>query len=161
MKRCCRNPNNYYRLATFSGSRVDPFSIIFLKKRVLHTGPQKDHSEIKYFCFLKKISIWGPRVGGGRAPFLKSFSHSGAPWAPRSPRAAPGSLPGCFFSDFGINLCTLGCSRDVFLLILYVFLRGAMRWRLLAEGIGYIWGGVFLRTRCLSRGGVLFWFPDF
>ena len=151
MKRCCRNPNNYYRLAAFSGSRVDPFSIIFLKKRVLHTGPQKDHSEIKYFCFFEKCLNLGSPGGGGRTPFLKSFSHSGAPWAPRSPRAAPGSLPGCFFSDFGIDLCTLGCSRDVFLLILYVFLRGAMRWRLLAEGIGYIYIHIYILIRTLSK----------
>ena len=96
-----------------------PFFAHFLQETgAAHRSPNKSlQNRIFLFCLQKCVNFGSPGEGG-LSPLRDSFSYCDTLGAPRYPRAAPWSLPGCFFSDFGIDLCTFGFPRDVFLAIL-------------------------------------------
>ena len=93
-----------------------------LQKRVLQTGAPPKRSKIEYcHLFYKMWGFWVPRGVPGEGPNTSFFKYffAGAPFGLQGgPRAAAGSPPGCFFTDFGMDLCTCWAPRDAFLKVL-------------------------------------------
>ena len=105
----------FVAMATSSGAA--PFSIVFLKKPVLETGPPKKQSQIDFLTLFQKMAQRGIPRGGGESSLFNVFFSLGRLLGPRdspgSPQVSPsqffliwdrfGSPCWCFFCDLGDN----------------------------------------------------------